>query len=126
MKHILLKPQRMTFSKIQLPRAQVEHMRGRVQDNRRYCEKDGALIEWGQRPDQGRRTDIIGLKRKLEKGYHPLDLAIEDEGVTPVVAKFSRFSNNLSQHTRFKNLRTNRDVPEVYMRIGPPSTAKSR
>jgi len=71
----------MTFLTKQLPRAHVEHMRGRVQDNRKSCEKDGTLIEWGQLPDQGRRTHIIGLKRKLEQGYHPLDLAIDSEEI---------------------------------------------
>ena len=56
-----------------------------------------------------------------------MDLAIEDEGVTPIVEKFSRFStrNELYQHTRSKNLRTNRDVPNVYIRIGPPGTGQS-
>ena len=41
----------------------MEPMRGRLQDNQKYCEKDGKPVEWGQKPDEGRRTDIVGLKR---------------------------------------------------------------
>jgi len=67
-----------------------------------------------------------GLKRKIIEGVHPMDLAIKDEGFTPISAKFSRFAGELFQHARFKRLRTNRDVPEVYIRIGPPGTGKSR
>jgi len=101
-------------------------MRGRLQDNQRYCEKESVLIEWGQKPDQGRRTDIVGLKHKLTEGHHPMDLAIEDEGFTPIVAKFSRFAQELYQHARFKKMRINHEVPEVYIRIGPPGTGKTR
>ena len=104
----------------------MEPMWGRLQDNDKYYEKDGVLIEWGQKPDQVRRTDTVGLKRKLKEGHHPMDLAIQDEGLTPIVAKFSRFSQELYQYARFKRLRTNREVPFVYIRIGPPGTGKSR
>jgi len=93
---------------------------------KRYVEKEGDLTTWGQKPDQGRRSDIVGLKRKIMEGHHPMDLAIEDEGFTPIVAKFSRFAAELYQHARFKRLRTDREVPEVYIRIGPPGTGKSR
>jgi hypothetical protein len=55
-----------------------------------------------------------------------MDLAIEDEGFTLIVAKFSRFAAELYQHARFKRLRTDREIPEVYIRIGPPGTGKSR
>ena len=74
-------PQRLSFFKKQIPRAHMEPMRGRLQDSKKYCEKEGKLTEWGQKPDQGRRTDIVGLKRKLMQGHHPKDLAIEDEGL---------------------------------------------
>jgi len=60
------------------------------------------------------------------EGHHPMELAAVDEGFTPIVAKFSRFAHELYQHARYKRLRTNLDVPEVYIRIGPPGTGKSR
>jgi|GEM_PF-6525076 len=79
----------------------MEPMRGRLQDNDKYVEKEGDLTTWGQKPDQGRRTDIVGLKRKLMEGHHSMDLAIEDEGFTPIVAKFSTFAAESYQHARF-------------------------
>ena len=42
------------------------------------------------------------------------------------VAKFSRFANELYQHILYKNIKENREVPEVYIRIGPAGTGKSR
>jgi len=104
----------------------MEPMRGRLQDNDKYVEKEGDLTTWGQKPDQGRRTDIVGLKRKIMEGHHPMDLAIEDEGFTPIVAKFSKFAHELYQHARFKRIRTDRSVPEVYIRMGPPGTGKTK
>ena len=44
-----------------------------------------------QKLDQGRRTDIVELKRKIEQGLHPTDLAMGNDGFIPIVAKFSRF-----------------------------------
>jgi len=58
-------PQRMTFFKRQIPRAHMEPMQGRLQDNDKYVEKEGDLTTWGQKPDQGRRSDIVGLKHKI-------------------------------------------------------------
>jgi len=39
----------------------MEPMRGRLQDNDKNVEKEGDLTTWGQKSDQGRRTDIVGL-----------------------------------------------------------------
>ena len=119
-------PQRMASIRKMIPRAHLEVMHGRVQDSERYCSKDGDLVEWGQRPDQGRRTDIIGLKRKICEGHHPMELAINDEGFTPIVAKFTRFATELYQFARFKMIRVDREKPDVYIRIGPPGTGKTR
>ena len=55
----------MTFFKRQIPRAHMEPMQGRLQDNDKYVEKEGDLTTWGQKPDQGRRSDIVGLKHKI-------------------------------------------------------------
>ena len=62
-------PQRMTFFKRQIPRAHMEPMRGRLQDNDMYIEKEGDLTTWGQKPDQGRRSDIVGLKRNSREKW---------------------------------------------------------
>jgi len=119
-------PVRMSFFKKQLPRAHMEVMQGRLLDNDRYIEKEGDFTTWGQKPDQGRRTDLVGLKRKIEEGHHPMDLALDDEGFTTVVGKHERFANSLYQHHRGRTMQTDREKPEVYIRIGPAGTGKSR
>jgi len=79
-------------------------LRGRMQDNDKYIGKDGDLTTWRQKADQGRsgrRTDIVGLKRKVMEGNRArTDLAIEDEGYTKVGAKHSRFAQEMYQHMR--------------------------
>ena len=90
-------PQPMSFFKRQIPRAHMEpsaHMepiRGRLQDNPAYVEKEGDLTTWGQKPDQGRRTDIVGLKRKIVEGAHPTGLAMRGGGLgsRPIFKKFN-------------------------------------
>jgi len=42
------------------------------------------------------------------------------------IASSKAAADLLYQHARFKNLRVNRDVPEVYIRVGPPGAGKTR
>ena len=56
-------PQMMSCFIRQIPRAHIEPMRGRLQDNVKYIQKEGDYTKWGQGRDQGRRTDIVGVKR---------------------------------------------------------------
>jgi len=109
----------LSFFKKQIPRAHVEIMHGRLQDNDRYIEKEGDLTVWGQKPDQGRRTDIVGLKRKIEEGHHPMDLAFSDEGFTSIVGKFDRFSEKMYQHQMSLQKHTAK-APKVYIKYDCP------
>ena len=67
----------MTFFKRQIPRAHMEPMRGRFQDNDAYIEKEGDLTTWGQKPDQGQCTDIVCVKCKIQEGARPMDLPLK-------------------------------------------------
>jgi len=68
----LLEPQQMSFFKRQLPRSHVQLMQGRLQDNDAYVEKEGDLTTWGQKPDQGLCTDIVGQLRPVTSEYRSL------------------------------------------------------
>lgn len=66
---------RTAVSGVLLGRAHVESARGTAQDNKRYCEKEGQLEEYGQYVTQGQRTELaraaaivqeFGLKRAAE------------------------------------------------------------
>lgn len=118
-------PIRMTFLKKYLPRAHLEIMHGRLQDNEAYCSKQGELIEIGEKPEQGRRTDLISVKRRLEGGTRTMDLAEEDNFFVHV-AKHSRFFEKYEQHLRGKMKQKDREMPKVYIRLGPGGTGKTR
>lgn len=118
-------PCRLSFFKRQLPRAHMEIMMGRLQDSDVYCSKQSELIEIGQRPDQGRRTDLIGVKRRIDRGELYEDLIFE-EPVFNCVARHDRFFTKYAAIKRRKEKQLDRDVPDVIVRIGPSGTGKSR
>jgi len=109
-----------------LPGAHIEAMRGDFQSNTTYCSKEGQLIQHGQPPRQGERTDLQELKVLLDSGRRPMEIADEVEGMFGVVARTERFSENYFQYKRQKSIENDRGIPEVYIRWGPPGTGKTR
>lgn len=57
--------------------AHVEAARGSVDANHAYCTKDGDWEEYGDRPSQGRRSDLDRIKRSIESGETELSIAKE-------------------------------------------------
>ena len=106
------------------PTAHIEKMRGSFADNEKYCSKEGELLEFGERPMQGIRRDLISLKRKLDEGIKPLDLA-EDDEYFGVVAKHHRFAETYSDHKKGKVLKMDRSAPNVYLLKGEPGSGKT-
>lgn len=52
-----------------LKRAHWEGMNGSWKEASEYCRKDGnMLIDEGEPPEQGKRTDVLALKRKIDEG----------------------------------------------------------
>ena len=101
-----------------------EQMRGSFQSNQKYCSKEGKLEEYGERPFQGMRRDLLSLKRKLDEGIKPLDLA-EDDEYFGVVAKHHRFAETYSDHRKGKVLKMCREAPNVYLLKGEPGSGKT-
>lgn len=46
----------------------VEIARGSIEDNIKYCSKEGDFFEKGERPIQGKRTDLNEIREAFEKG----------------------------------------------------------
>lgn len=108
-----------------LPSASWRIMEGTFAQNEAYCSKQGKLVEFGERPMQGRRTDLIMCKRRLDEGMSVMQLA-EQESYYNHVAKHSRFFEKYAQYKKRKAAQLNRDAPEVYVRIGATGSGKSK
>lgn len=107
------------------PTAHIEQMRGSFVENEKYCSKQGELLEFGERPFQGQRRDLLALQVQLKEGKRPMDIADDPEYFT-VVAKHHRFAEAYAQHIRSKYIREDRTMPDVYVRIGPPGSGKTK
>lgn len=102
-----------------------EVMRGTFQQNETYCSKQGTLHKFGDEPRQGERHDLIGFKRKLDSGLQPLEVA-EEEGHFGAYAKYHAGFDKYAHHVRGKKMKTDREVPKVYIRVGEAGTGKTR
>jgi hypothetical protein len=76
-------------------------------------------------PAQGTRTDLIAVKRLLDKGKKPMEIADEHEEHFGAVMKFGRSMNDYSDYKRRRLLQNDRTKPEVYIRFGPPGSGKT-
>lgn len=108
-----------------LPGAHWAIMEGSFLQNEAYCSKQGKLVEVGERPMQGRRTDLTMCKRKLDEGMEVMELA-QQENYFGHVAKHHKFFEKYVAYKKRKAARTNRDAPEVYVRIGATGKGKSK
>lgn len=120
-------PQRLSAIKLYLPRAHLEVMHGRLIDNDRYCTKQGTqeLIELGERPMQGMRSDLIGFKRRIDRGEEPVQIA-EDEPHFGAYVKYHTGMEKYAHHVRAKKIRFDREMPRVYIRIGDSGSGKTK
>lgn len=103
-------------------------MLGSIEQNQEYTSKEGVYTDVGTAPMQGRRTDIIGLKRKLDdikEGESVYDIA-KEEPMFEMVAKYSRFSKEYVNHHRLQKLKSDFTAPEVVYIWGPPGVGKDK
>jgi hypothetical protein len=57
------------------PTAHIEEMRGSFTENEKYCSKEGMLTEQGVRPSQGQRNDLLAVKKLIDSGKRPMEIA---------------------------------------------------
>lgn len=116
---------RITQFKLWIRRAHIEPMIKELHYSEEYCSKESALECFGSKPAQGRRTDIIGVKRRVDEGANMCDL-MQDEQSFALVMRNERSMNKYCEMQRGKRMRAEgRRVPKVYIRVGPTRSGKS-
>jgi len=102
------------------PRAHLEVMKG-TWAHQEYCEKEGDLIRKdGDPPSQGKRTDVLDLKRKLDEGGTLEDCFEEDFGGTLKMYK------GLEKYQDVKRRKVHRtEMTKGVWLYGPTGTGKS-
>lgn len=108
-----------------VPRAHLEPMAGSLLHNDSYCSKQDKLIEIGERPMQGRRSDIIGFKRKIDAGETPVQIA-EEEPHFGAYVKYHAGLEKYAHHVQGKRIKSDRTMPKVYIRYGESGTGKTK
>lgn len=98
-------------------RAHIEEAKGSPQQNIEYCSKEEVALEIGERPKQGRRSDIHAVREILSSTGRVRD----------VVAVASSFQAIRGAETLVKYLEPARAwAPEVHWFFGPSGSGKTR
>lgn len=114
-----------TFKKIHnvCPMIWVQKAKASAAKNIQYCSKSDTRIagpyEWGDRPCQGYRSDLIVQCNMIKEGKAPLD----------VVADIPQACRNIKYLQTYAAAITNRSpgfVPKVFIRYGPSGSGKTR
>lgn len=74
-----------------------------------YCTKDGEFFEFGVRPQQGRRTDLVLLRDDISAGRSVDDIAVESPMVFHQYGRTLRELEMIHLRTRYRTERTTCD-----------------
>lgn len=115
---------RKTFSTVKRlvgEKAHIENAKGTAFQNWAYCTKDGNFFVFGEKPEQGKRNDLLVIAEELRKGRSLEDVANE----FPVA--YMRNHRGIRDWITLQGLEADRDFKtEVHVHIGPPGVGKSR
>lgn len=100
-------------------RAYVDKRKGTPQQAIEYCHKDGEVVEYGERPHQGKRTDLDSVCDLVLSGTSLADVA---ETHPTTFVKYSRGIKELKLQVTKPYHRD--DVCGIWV-YGPPGTGKS-
>jgi hypothetical protein len=110
--------------KLWMPKNYLAIRNGTLAQNKSYCSKEGTLVECGEKPAQGRRVDLISVKRRIDDG-EVLDDIEDDENYFGTVCKNRKFFEQYERKKRRKIMKDDFSAIEVYIRYGLPGTGKT-
>lgn len=120
------KPQRLSGWKKLFPGAHIEQMFGSLEQNDKYCSKESELVVMGQKPNpNGVSSKFLEVKQKVDDGQEVMDIACEPEFFETVI-RYRHGFQSYERHVRKKTKQEDRTMPDVYIRIGPAGTGKTR
>ena len=109
------------------PTHHFECMRGNFRENDLYCSKEGRLTEFGEKPNKnGEKKGLIDYKEQIDNGVAVLEIADKDPELFQTYCQYRNGLKEYASYKRRKMVQLNRDVPDVYVRIGPPGTGKTK
>lgn len=115
---------RMTFSSLKrnlgLDRIHLEPARGNLEQNQRYCKKDGQWEENGIPMNQGARSDLNEAKEAIDNGASELDLWENN------FSNMVRYRNSLREYRLLRLQNNDREAPKVIVIWGPTGTGKTK
>ena len=94
-------PVSMIKIKTWMPVQRLAQRNGTLAQNKTYCSKEGTLVECGERPAQGRRVDLISIKRRIDEG-EKLDDIEDDENCFGVVMQHRKCFEQYERKKRRK------------------------
>jgi len=107
-----------------LERAHLEVRRGTQAQAIAYVQKADTRVEgpweWGTPKEQGKRSDLLDMKRRLDDDNVPIQ-TLWDENFGSMI----RYHRSFKEYKRIKT-RPRNWVPDIYVIIGPSGIGKSR
>jgi hypothetical protein len=94
---------------------------GSMEQNERYCKKEGFYTEYGEKPAQGTRTDLQILANQVVQGLDPEDVYVEN---IMNLHLYSRSFDRLRNICMKRKKRT--EAPVAIFLYGPTGVGKSR
>lgn len=98
----------------------IDAMHGNLQQNEKYCSKEGKYAEIGEKPSQGARSDLLAIKEEIADGKSVDDICMEDPHL---FHQYGRTLERIEVITLRKKFRT--EMTKGFWYYGPTSVGKS-
>nr|QGF19383.1 replication associated protein [Antarctic circular DNA molecule] len=80
----------------------IECAKGTANENIAYCSKDNDYLEYGEKPCQGKRTDLIELRDQIQAGRSAIEIGWENPNVYHQYGRTLNFLEDFVRTTKFR------------------------